>query len=146
MSDTPRTDARLGYENEHHGANMPCRELERELNQAIEERDELKREFGFTYCTYCGRMFEIDKPDAADAIGEHIRTCKKHPMRLVERERDENKAGWDNASLVALRLERERNEARECLREAVSHADSFHEAYPIEQVERWRKAAGLEKT
>ena len=33
MSDTPRTDARLGYENEHHGANMLCRELERELTQ-----------------------------------------------------------------------------------------------------------------
>lgn len=39
---------------------------------------------------------------------------------------------------------KQRDDARECLREAVRHADSFPEAYPIEQVERWRKAAGME--
>lgn len=39
---------------------------------------------------------------------------------------------------------KERDDARECLREAVRHADSFPEAYPIEQVERWREAAGME--
>lgn len=126
MSDTPRTDARLGYENQHHGANMLCREFERELNQAIKERDELKREFGFTYCAYCGRMFEIDKPDAADAIGEHIRTCKKHPMRLVERVRDENKAGWDRASLTALNLEQRLKRAEKCIDAIEAHYKSKH--------------------
>ena len=98
MSDTPRTDARLGHENQHHGANMLCRELERELNQAIKERDEARRAFDDI------DMCKLGQAPCAWAI------------QLIK-QRDENKAGWDNASLVALRLERERNEARECLRE-----------------------------
>ena len=114
MSDTPRTDARLGYGNEHHGANMLCRELERELNQAIKERDEWMLK-------------------AAKAIRQHDDALK---------DVESNKAGWDRASLVALRLERERNEARECLREAYTGAGSL--VTPDKTLARWRKAAGLE--
>ncbi len=94
MSDTPRTDASqddLLYADTYTAwlqMSQLARKLERELNQAIKERDE-------------------------------------------------NKVGWDNASLVALRLERERNEARECLREAIAlFADDSNRA-------RWREAARL---
>ena len=110
MSDTPRTDARLGYENEHHGANMLCRELERELNQAIKERDE-------------------------------------------------NKAGWDTCRIVALRLQRERNEARGCLCRLISALETLprnslgiggdgetHWYIVDELICSASKAAGLEKT
>ena len=77
MSDTPRTDARLGYENQHHGANMLCREFERELNQAIKERDE-------------------------------------------------NKAGWDRASLTALNLEQRIKRAEKCIDAIEAHYKSKH--------------------
>lgn len=93
-SDTPRTDARLGHENQHHGANMLCRELEREL-------------------------------------------------AAMTADRDEQRAGWDKASLTALRLERERNEARECLREAI-YCFLNQSCKNETNIARWRKAAGLE--
>lgn len=40
-----------------------------------------------TYCAYCGDKFPLDD-DAASAVGVHIATCPKHPMRISERERD----------------------------------------------------------
>ena len=95
MSDTPRTDASqddLLYADTYTAwlqMSQLARKLERELNQAIKERDEWMLK-------------------AAKAIRQHDDALK---------DVESNKAGWDRASLVALRLERERNEARECLRE-----------------------------
>ena len=98
MSDTPRTDARLGYGNEHHGANMLCRELERELNQAIKERDEWMLK-------------------AAKAIRQHDDALKDVAS---------NKAGWDRASLTALDLEQRLKRAEKCISAIESHYKSKH--------------------
>ena len=38
---------------------------------------------GKTYCAYCGAEYPLDD-SAATLVGEHIKTCEKHPMRKVE--------------------------------------------------------------
>ena len=98
MSDTPRTDARLGYENQHHGANMLCREFERELNQAIKERDDWMLK-------------------AAKAIRQHDEALK---------DVESNKAGWDRASLTALNLEQRLKRAEKCIDAIEAHYKSKH--------------------
>lgn len=50
----------------------------------IDGHDAARRE---TYCAYCGFAVPFDD-HAASGVSEHIRTCPKHPMRLVEDERD----------------------------------------------------------
>lgn len=40
-----------------------------------------------TYCAFCGATFPVD--DSAEEVSKHIATCPKHPMRRVEKERDE---------------------------------------------------------
>ena len=41
-------------------------------------------------CVYCGHKYEDGTPTSQDErLTEHIRICEKHPMRQVERERDE---------------------------------------------------------
>jgi len=60
----------------------------------VAERDELKRYVDKlpTYCAYCGFEVPIDD-EAASKISEHIATCPKHPMRVIEAERDRLQAG-----------------------------------------------------
>ncbi len=55
--------------------------LERQLAEARETNES-------TYCAYCAERFPVINPDpeALDAVGEHIRTCPKHPMRELERQ------------------------------------------------------------
>ena len=86
MSDTPRTDARLGWgwNNYFSSALKLCRELERELAQT-----------------------------------------NKAMIRLLQ-ERDENKAGWDRASLTALDLEQRLKRAEKCISAIESHYKSKH--------------------
>ena len=50
-----------------------------------------------TYCAYCGAEFPFDD-HTATLVGEHIRTCEKHPMRDVE-----VRAKKAEAELTALR-------------------------------------------
>lgn len=75
-------------------------------------------------------------------------------LAAMTADRDAQKAGWDNASLVCLRLERERNEARNALCDAL---DYYHNMWgdeagtswrhqKNERAARWRKSAGLEKS
>jgi len=52
-----------------------------------------------TYCAYCGEKYPLDDK-AATAVSEHIKTCKKHPMRKLEEE-------WD-AKATKYRVEREK--------------------------------------
>jgi hypothetical protein len=59
------------------------------LRSLAQRAGEMERKFGFTYCAYCGELFEIDAPESVDAVGKHIGICPKHPMRTVEKERDE---------------------------------------------------------
>lgn len=61
-----------------------CTELMDENKTLKKELDELKK---FTYCAYCGLEIHMDD-SAATKIGEHIKSCDKHPMRIVEKERD----------------------------------------------------------
>ena len=60
-----------------------------ELAQIKAERDRLRRYNDKlpTYCAYCGYEVPIDD-EAASKISEHIATCLRHPMRIVEAERD----------------------------------------------------------
>jgi len=66
----------------------------RELSQVKGQRDEFKRYMDKlpTYCAYCGFEVPIDDK-AASKIGVHIATCPKHPMRIVEAERDRLRDG-----------------------------------------------------
>ncbi len=40
---------------------------------------------GKTYCAYCGAEYPLDD-NAATQVSEHIKICKKHPMRASEAE------------------------------------------------------------
>lgn len=57
-------------------------ELHVEVDRLKVELAEIKRQ---TWCAYCGEGFPLDTV-TADQVGEHIRTCPKHPMRVVEAE------------------------------------------------------------
>ena len=100
MSDTPRTDARLGWgwNNYFSSAGKLCRELERELNQAIKERDDWMLK-------------------AAKAIRQHDEALK---------DVESNKAGWDRASLTALNLEQRLKRAEKCIDAIEAHYKSKH--------------------
>ncbi|HET6454969.1 MAG TPA: hypothetical protein VFI02_11245, partial [Armatimonadota bacterium] len=69
-------------------------EAVRLVTELVAERDELKRYVDKlpTYCAYCGFEVPIDD-EAASKISEHIATCPKHPMRVIEAERDRLQAG-----------------------------------------------------
>ena len=58
-----------------------------ELQQLRRENAELRQRCESTYCAYCGDATFIDD-EAGEKVAEHIRTCPKHPMRAVEKERD----------------------------------------------------------
>lgn len=83
------------------------------------ELEQMKREQGQTYCAYCGATFEVDAPNCAEAVGEHIRTCEKHPLHDAMRE-----VRRLEAEVERLRAELAANGA-ECQR----------------QLDRWRAAA-----
>ena len=63
-------------------------ELEARAAKAERERDEAKKALEFTYCAYCGATFAADHSGSA-AVSKHIAVCPDHPMRVIERERDE---------------------------------------------------------
>ena len=78
-------------------------------------------------CDVCYLSFEVERLE--------------DELAAMTADRDAQKAGWDACSLVCLRLERERNEARECLREAVAFVEVGNPS--LVSLSRWRKAAGL---
>jgi len=53
-----------------------------DLTVLLTEVDHLYERQGFTYCAYCDAEFPIDAPDLNVAIGAHIKTCEKHPIRM----------------------------------------------------------------
>jgi hypothetical protein len=78
----------------HHYDGCACREhawaeqvarLTAELAAAQTARQDL---FGSTYCVSCGAKFEEDKPDTKGRVIAHVMTCSKHPMRVIEAQRD----------------------------------------------------------
>jgi hypothetical protein len=98
MSDTPETDE---HDQDHNISGYTldfCRKLER-------ERDEwqinalLKLAFKQLACMWCGEIVHapagyepgtpLNKDLRGQAYREHVATCAKHPIRDVERERDE---------------------------------------------------------
>jgi len=52
-----------------------------------------------TYCAYCDKRFEITDPEEAKrAVGEHIYTCEKHPIKpMVDALREIAGAGGGNS-------------------------------------------------
>jgi hypothetical protein len=61
------------------------------LQELQDERDALRAEVerlkSKTWCAYCGQEYELDD-ECASKIGEHIRTCEKHPLRMCEAENE----------------------------------------------------------
>jgi len=66
----------------------PIRKAFAERDAALEALEEMQRKYGFTYCAFCGKSYEIDAPESVNAIAEHIKSCEKHPMRSAEAERN----------------------------------------------------------
>lgn len=61
-------------------------------NEALRrERDEAVAKTEVTYCAYCGEEFPFDD-NCASKVTEHIYQCLNHPMRDVEKQRDEARA------------------------------------------------------
>ncbi len=107
-SDTPRTTnlcARL-WKNAGTGLEMidHAKQLERELNQAIAERDEARKERD-----YWNVMYQANE------------SCRLR----------------DNAELI-----KQRDEARECLKEAIAFVAVGNAS--LVSLQRWRNAAGME--
>lgn len=78
-------EKRLADETE--GNDLLRTENESALMQLTEARKQLadeKRLNQRTYCAYCGAEFPIDDPNSPEAVSAHIRTCEKHPMRVLE--------------------------------------------------------------
>lgn len=67
---------------------------------------------GKTYCAYCGAEYPLDD-NAATQVGEHIKTCEKHPMRAVE-------ARAEAAEAQAATLTREVSILRKAVEVAIS--------------------------
>lgn len=125
----------------HHHDGCACREHAWEDRVAGLEA-EVFRLKGETYCAYCGKRFLLDAPNATEHIGQHIAECPKHPMRIVEAERDAaraeverlkgDRAGWAARSQeqfdrigVALERVREHRESGEPARDDAT------------EIERW---------
>ena len=70
------------------------------IEQLTKERDEarewvarLQKTSQTLTCVYCGQEYPPGSPThGAAVLTEHIRVCVKHPMRAVERERDNLRA------------------------------------------------------
>jgi len=56
-------------------------------NEIVRLRSRIHELETSTYCAYCGEKYPLDDK-AASAVSEHIKTCKKHPMRKLEEEWD----------------------------------------------------------
>lgn len=67
------------------GVDAAWADIDAQVKELQEQNDCLCRK---TFCAYCGEEFPLDTV-TAEQVGEHIRICEKHPMRIVERERDE---------------------------------------------------------
>ena len=66
-------------------AQADIEKLRADLEAAKVELLKAQIENNRTYCAYCGTEFLLDD-DAAKNVTDHIKTCKKHPMRAVESE------------------------------------------------------------
>lgn len=62
-----------------------------------------------TYCAYCTAEFPDEAPDTVEQIQRHVHECPLHPMRQVERDRDEmdSKATRYRVALETLEAERD---------------------------------------
>ena len=75
-------------------------ELQKRLEQAERERDEARewvrkmhRDAQVLTCAFCGESYPPGTPNSgSEALTAHIKVCAKHPMREVERARDEARA------------------------------------------------------
>ncbi len=58
-----------------------------------------------TYCAFCTAEFPDEAPDTVAQIQRHVYECPRHPMRAVERDRDEmdRRATRYRVALEALR-------------------------------------------
>lgn len=81
-------DIRAGMSEESMYYSQLTEENDRLTLEVERLREELRGRDNCTYCAYCGERFGLDDA-AATLVSNHIASCEKHPMRVVERERDE---------------------------------------------------------
>lgn len=71
---------------QEYGDSIVGHEVAKSHLEALDEIEQLRATFGFTYCAYCGKSFDADAPNLTTMIGEHIETCDKHPIHKLEKE------------------------------------------------------------
>jgi hypothetical protein len=59
------------------------------VDVAIRLLEEHARMLNSTYCAFCNCEYSNEAEDTLEKIQEHVLVCQHHPMRLVERDRDE---------------------------------------------------------
>lgn len=57
--------------------------FEQKIEEAVKAENERMKQL--TWCAYCGKEFPLDTV-TADQVGEHIQTCKKHPLFHAKRQ------------------------------------------------------------
>lgn len=63
-----------------------------------------------TYCAFCTAEFPDEKPDTVEQIQRHVMVCPMHPMREVERDRDEMDRRMTQYRVELERLQAERGD------------------------------------
>lgn len=81
------------WEHERRRANLAIEACDQAREALIKTADKRLQTHGTAHCLYCGytgerKLFHEAKSETL----EHGRTCDKHPMRAIERERDELQA------------------------------------------------------
>ena len=144
-SDTPRTDEQIG----HMTSTMTsvridfASQLERELNQAKENESVLRAMLQ----RVCNEAFNGDDTIGGELFDDYI-------LRMIagiKKERDEYAKQAEGYKALLISETQMCDEARECLKEAIEcwgfqvsgwcTGPNFYKA--VEQIKRWRKAAGL---
>jgi hypothetical protein len=58
-----------------------------------------------TWCAYCGKEFPLDTV-TADQVGEHIKTCEKHPLYQANKEIVRLREGWTHCTDLCQQYEK----------------------------------------
>ena len=106
--DCSKCDSDIMNEYPHHACVDCVDKLRAELAVVKAERDAAIQETEYIYCVYCGETFPLITV-ASDQVGEHIRTCSKHPMRRLVSKLSEVKAERDALKARVSELEWEVN-------------------------------------
>jgi hypothetical protein len=102
------------------------------------QRDVAQAQLGVTYCAYCGAQFPMDAPDLTALVTGHIHSCTEHPMRAVERERDDANRALE-MERAAHRATAERADKAEGF--AIYLSQSWRDDCLVEELKMWLEDA-----